>query len=175
MPCHSILSSISLSIPCHVIISSISSSMWCHHYLCLSLSLSFHHILGYSFVIRELLWHQWQIYYQQYPPLALMETSKHSPPLTTMTKDNLLCYWGFPVFLLSDNSPYHHISPLLTGLGTNQCIIIYLDISFLETSSWMIDPWTPPVTALPLLCQHFCERVYTQHYNVLCFIKKCIM
>ena len=24
---------------------------------------------------------------QQYPPLALMATSKHSPPLTTMTKE----------------------------------------------------------------------------------------
>ena len=47
---------------------------------------------------------------QKYPPLALMATSKHSPPLTTMTKDNLLCYWGFHVFLLSDNSPYHHTS-----------------------------------------------------------------
>ena len=60
--------------------------------------------------------------FQQYRPLALMETYKHSPPLTTMAKDNLLCqcctYFdiGFPIFLLYDNSPYHHISPLLTEL-----------------------------------------------------------
>ena len=74
--------------------------------------------IGYSFVIPELLWHQWQLYYQQYPPLALMETSKNSPPLTIMTKDNLLYQCcthfdiGFPVFLLSDNYPCQHISSL---------------------------------------------------------------
>ena len=99
--------------------------------------------IGYSFVIRELLWHQWQLYSQQAPPLALMATSKNSLPLTKKTKDNLLYHWctffdiGFPVFLLSDNSPYHHISPLLTRLGTNQCIIIYLSISLLATGSWI--------------------------------------
>ena len=129
--------------------------------------------IGYPFVILELLWHQWQLYSQQSPPLALMATSKHSPPLTTMTKDNLLCHCcthfdiGFLVFLLCDNSHCHHISPLLTGLGTNQCIVIYLNIPFLATGSWMIDPWTPPVTVLLLLCQHFCDRVYTQHFSTL--------
>ena len=46
----------------------------------------------YSFVIREILWHQRQQYSQQSAPLALMGKYKHSPPLTTMTKDNLLCY-----------------------------------------------------------------------------------
>ena len=60
--------------------------------------------------------------FQQSPPLELMETSKNSPPLKTMTKDNLLCqcctYFdiGFPVFLLSGNSPYDHISHL-TKIG----------------------------------------------------------
>ena len=72
MPCHSIISSTyhhichatSSTMPCHAIIFSISSSMPCHHYLCLSLSLSYHRIFGYSFVIIELLWHQWQLYSQ---------------------------------------------------------------------------------------------------------------
>ena len=112
---------------CHIII----HSMPCHHYLCLSLSFSYHHILGYSLrhywtppatinigysvVIRELLWHQWQLYSQQYPPLALMETSKHFPPLTTMTKDNLYCCTnfdiGFHVFFFL-TMPHVIISPL---------------------------------------------------------------
>ena len=74
--------------------------------------------IGYSFVIPELLWHQWKLYSQHSPHLELMETSKHSPPLTIMTKDNLLCHCcthfdiGFLVFLISDNYPFQHISSL---------------------------------------------------------------
>ena len=71
--------------------------------------------IGYYFFIRELLWHQWQLYSQQYPPLALMETSKHSPPLTTMTNDNLYCCThfdiGFHVFFFL-TTPLVIISPL---------------------------------------------------------------
>ena len=129
-------------VSCHIL----NYAMPCHHYFSLSLSLSWHHIhwlyyvchaiisTGYSFVIREHLWHQWKLYTQPYPPLALMETSKHSPPLTTMTKDNLLCqcctYFdiGFPLFLLYDNSPYHHISRLLIWL----CYLINV-LSFILT------------------------------------------
>ena len=40
--------------------------------------------IGYLFVIHELLWHTWQLYSQQYPPLALMETfpfGQHFIPL----------------------------------------------------------------------------------------------
>ena len=98
--------------------------------------------IGYSFVIHELLWHQWQLYSQQSPPLALMATSKHSPPLTTMTKDNLLYQFcthfdiGFLIFLLSDNSPCHHISPLLTELGYLIHVLSF-NISF-AIGSWMI-------------------------------------
>ena len=65
-----------------------------------------------------------------------MVKSKHSPPLTTMTKDNLVCHCcthfdiGFPIFLLSDNFPYQHISSfklfasvtLLTRFGANHCL-----------------------------------------------------
>ena len=80
-------------------------------------------------------------YCQQYPPLALMETSKHSPPLTMTTKDNLLCSYcnhldrEFLIFLIFDNYPCQYISSfkkfsslllflLLTGLGTNHCVMI---------------------------------------------------
>ena len=148
-------------IPCHHMCHATSSTMPCHPIttLVFSLSLSCHHIhwlfLCHSWTPLTSMTTITQIF-QQSPPLSLMATSKHSPPLTTMTKDNLLCYWGFHVFLISDNSPYHHISTLLTQLGTNQCIIIYLNICFLAIGSWMItwiiDLWSPPVTVLPLLC-----------------------
>ena len=55
-------------------------------------------------------------YIQHSPPLALMETSKHSPPLTRMKKDNLLFPWcshldeEFPIFLFFDNWPCQYIS-----------------------------------------------------------------
>ena len=111
-------------IPCHHMCHATSSTIPCHAITTLVFHWVFHVIIstGYSFVICEHLWHQWQLHTQQSSPLALMATSKHSPPLTTMTKDNLLCQWctyfdiGFPIFLLFDNSPYYHISPLLTGL-----------------------------------------------------------
>ena len=110
--------SMSLYVSCHIL----NSSMRCHHYLSLSLSLSWHHIHWLLFFIHKHLWHQWKLYTQQYPPLALMVTPKHSPPLTIMTKDNLLrqcCTYfdiGFPISLLFNNSSFHHISPL-TELG----------------------------------------------------------
>ena len=47
---------------------------------------------------------------QQSPPLALMETSKHSPPLTTMTKEPL-CLTAPPV---SISPPEIELSPLST-------------------------------------------------------------
>ena len=112
MPCHAMSSYLPYHHPCHVITTLV------FHWVCPVIIST-----GYSFVIREHLWYQWQLYTQQSPPLALMATSKHSPPLTTMTKDNLLCqcctYFdiGFPIFLLSNNSPCHHISPLLTETG----------------------------------------------------------
>ena len=82
-------------------------------------------------------------YFQQYPPLALMATPKPSPHLTTMRKDNLLypcCTYfdiGFPIFLLSDNSPCHHLSPLLTELDYLIHVLSF-NISF-ATGSWMIN------------------------------------
>ena len=126
MPCHSyhhMFHATSSTMPCHAITTLV------FHWVCpIIISTS------YSFVIHENLWHQWQLYTQQYPPLALIERYKNSPPLTTMTKDNLLCqcctYFdiGFHVFLLSDNSPYHNISHLLTEL----CYLINV-LSFILT------------------------------------------
>ena len=133
----------------YVIISSISSFMPCIHYLCLSFDLYWVHLAFMSFTYPLSFMNYFDIndnynpYFQQYPPLALMATSKHSPPLTTMTKDNLLyqcCTYfdiWFLVFLLSDNSPCHHISPLLTKLGYLISVSSF-KISFLATCSWMI-------------------------------------
>ena len=132
MQCQHMCHATSSTMPCHAITTLV------FHWVC-------HAIIstGYSFVILEHLWHQWQLYtqiYQQYPPLALMETSKNSPPLTTMTKENLLwqcCTYldiGFYVSLLFYNSSYHHISPFNWTWLFNQCDIIYLNIS----CSWMI-------------------------------------
>ena len=158
MPCHHIFHIIIYAMPCHYI----SYHHPCHvittfvfHWVCtaiislvipLSLLNSFdiNHdpcngsfvfyrfhpatvSIGYSFIIREILWHQWQLY------------SQHYPPLTTMTKDNLLCHCcthfdiGFPVFLFSSNCPYQHISSFklfssltfLTGFGSNHWLSNY--------------------------------------------------
>ena len=125
--------SMSSYVSCHIL----NYAMPCHHYLSLSLSLSCHHI-HWLFLC-----HSWTTLtsmttitqsFQQSTHLALMETSKHSPPLTTMIKDNLLCqcctYFdiGFPVFLFYENIPYHHISPLWTEM----CYLINV-LSFILT------------------------------------------
>ena len=118
-----------------------SSCMPCHYFLCYSFVLHWVCPAIMSLVIPLSLLNSFDINdnsIQHYSPLALMGTSKNSPPLTTMTKDNLLCLsslysfnltWYWPlcydlvnIFLLvasslNDNlhdkfidSPYHNAS-----------------------------------------------------------------
>ena len=114
----------------------------CHHYLSLSLSLSCHNIHWLFLCHSRTPLTSMTTIYSTISPFALMATFKHSPPLTTMTKDNLLYQYstyfdiGFHVFLLSDNSPCHHISPLLTEIGYLIHVLSF-NISF-ATGSWTI-------------------------------------
>ena len=109
-PFHPMSSYLPYHHPCHVI------TTFVFHWVCLAIvSLAIALSLLNSFVINE-------NHIQHSPHFTLMENSKHSPPLTTMTKDNLLCqcctYFdiGFHFSLLFNNSSCHHISPL-TKLG----------------------------------------------------------
>ena len=143
IPCHHMCNATSSTMPYSstMLYSSNMSYFSCHHYLSLSLSLSCHHIhwlfLCHSWTPLTSIKIITQMY-QQSPPLALISSSKHSPPLITMTKDNLLCqcctYFDirFPISLIFDNSSYHHISPLTEfGYLTNVLSFI-LTFPFLQ-------------------------------------------